>query len=104
MLCVVTISKSLLTKKDPLSASGITSLMSDIKKPADKELESVETIFPLNSAILNDFIVLIPAGADAPGTRTLSTEFSGNDNSQSYLKNKPMTYKYLYTIPTEDFQ
>jgi hypothetical protein len=41
-----------------------------MKPPGANESESVPIIFPLNFTIFNDFIVLIPAGAAAPGTRT----------------------------------
>jgi len=42
-----------------------------MKKPADKGLESVATIFPSKFAIFNDFITFIPAGPEAPGIRTV---------------------------------
>jgi hypothetical protein len=42
-----------------------------MKKPAHSELESVARIFPPKPAILKDLIVFIPAGAAAPGTRTV---------------------------------
>ena len=48
--------------------------MSAIKKPADKGLESVATIFPPKFIILNDFIVFMPAGPEAPGIRTAGGE------------------------------
>jgi hypothetical protein len=51
-------------------ASGRTSLLSAIKKPADKVLESVAMIFPLKFTIFSDFIVFIPAGPEAPGIMT----------------------------------
>ena len=51
------------------SASGITSFTSAIKKPADKELESVATILPSKPAILKALMVLMPAGPADPGTR-----------------------------------
>jgi hypothetical protein len=44
--------------------------MSAIKNPADKGLESVAMIFPPKFIILNDFIVFMPAGPEAPGIRT----------------------------------
>ena len=51
-------------------ASGRTSLLSAMKKPADKVLESVAIIFPLKFTIFSDFIVFIPAGPEAPGMTT----------------------------------
>jgi hypothetical protein len=44
-----------------------------MKKPADKGLESVATIFPSKFTIFNDFITLIPAGPEAPGIRTVDS-------------------------------
>jgi hypothetical protein len=41
-----------------------------MKKPADNDVESVATILPEKLAILKDLMVLIPAGAAAPGTST----------------------------------
>jgi hypothetical protein len=57
-----------------------------MKKPADSELESVARILPLYPPILNDFIVLIPAGAEEPGTRIVFIWCLGNDIDQSKVE------------------
>jgi hypothetical protein len=59
------------TNNDSSLASGITEKKSARKAPAANESESVPITFPLKFAIFNDFMVLIPAGAAAPGTRTV---------------------------------
>jgi hypothetical protein len=53
-----------------VSVSGNTSFTSAIKKPADKDVESVATILPEKLDIFKDLMVLTPAGAEAPGTST----------------------------------
>lgn len=51
-----------------LSTSGNTSCASDIKNPAEIGFESEATILTGYFTIFKDFIVLIPAGAEALGT------------------------------------
>jgi len=51
-----------------------------MKNPAEIGLESDATILPENCAILNDFIVFIPAGPSAPGTRTVVIEIFAKEN------------------------
>jgi hypothetical protein len=41
-----------------------------MKKPGERDVESVATILPVKLAILKDLMVFIPAGAAAPGTNT----------------------------------
>jgi hypothetical protein len=79
ILCfeIICISRS---KKRVLSASGIISLASDIKNPADIGLESEATILPENCAIFSDLMVFIPAGPSAPGTRTVVVEILVKEN------------------------
>ena len=92
------------SRKDALSASGITSLISDIKKPADRELESVATIFPLYPPILKDFIVLIPAGAEEPGTRMVFIWCLGKDTDQSRLNDSYGHYNIsIYAVFTQTY-
>lgn len=55
---------------DSSAASGIIENISAMKAPAANESTSVPIIFPFNFTIFNDFMVLIPAGAAAPGTKT----------------------------------
>ena len=71
-LWILTNSNSLSTNNDSSLASGMVENISAMKPPGANESESVPIIFPLNFTILNDFIVLIPAGAAAPGTMTTS--------------------------------
>jgi hypothetical protein len=52
-----------------LSISGNTSYASDIKKPAEIGFESEATILTGYFTIFRDFMVLIPAGAEALGTK-----------------------------------
>jgi hypothetical protein len=73
ILCFVIISKSRLTY-NLLSSSGNTSFASDIKKPAEIGLVSEAIILTGYFTILRDFIVLIPAGAEAPGTKIVEFE------------------------------
>ena len=57
-----------------LSTSGNTSCASDIKNPAEIGFESEATILAGYFAILKDFMVLIPAGAEALGTNMVECE------------------------------
>ena len=70
-----------------------------MKKPADRDVESVATILPEKLAILKDLMVLIPAGAAAPGTST--TRYSEKlEFNQRYLSSvhRIIIYKYRYIV------
>ena len=73
ILCFVTISRSLVMY-NLLSTSGNTSCASDIKKPAEIGFESEATILTGYFTIFKDFMVLIPAGAEALGTNMVEFE------------------------------
>ena len=74
-----------------LSASGIISLASAMKNPAEIGLGSEATIFPANFDILNDLIVFIPAGPSAPGTRIVFAIFF-----KEY--NRDLTFRQNYSL------
>ena len=62
-------------------------------------MESVATVLPEKLAIFKDLIVLIPAGAAAPGTNT--TRDSGKlEFNQGYLLRvyRVIIYKYRYNL------
>src|SRR5437867_9371656 len=75
ILCFITISKRRSTN-NLLLASGNTSFKSAMKKPAEFGLVSEAIILTGYFTILSDFIVLMPAGAEAPGTKIVELEIS----------------------------
>lgn len=89
MLCfkIIFINRS---KKRESSASGIISLSSDMKNPADIGLESDATIFPAKLANRSDLIVFMPAGPSAPGTKTVNFPFL----SKELIRNLGHTLDY----------
>lgn len=78
---------------DLLSISGNTSYASDIKKPAESRFESEAIILTGYFTILRDFIVLIPAGADALGTKIVEFEAPFKGYYLSELKSNLISYK-----------
>jgi hypothetical protein len=78
---------------DLLSISGNTSYAFDIKKPAEKRFESEAIILTGYFTILRDFIVLIPAGADALGTKIAEFEVPFKRYYLSELKSNLISYK-----------
>ena len=76
-----------------LSISGNTSDASDIKKPAENVFESEATILTGYFTIFKDFIVLIPAGADALGTKIVEFEVPFKRYYLSELKSNLISYK-----------
>lgn len=92
ILCFAIISKSR-GMYNLLSISGNTSYASDIKKPADIGFVSEATILTGYLTIFRDFIVLIPAGADAPGTKMVEFESPFKWYSLSEIKSYLASYK-----------
>src|SRR5918994_3046016 len=79
----------------------MTTCAEAIKKPADNLLESVAMILPPNPAIFNDFIVFIPAGPAAPGTRT-DVIFCLTGLSLSLIRNRIYSL-YIFNNIEDDF-
>lgn len=76
-----------------LSISGNTSCASDIKKPAEIGFESEATILTGYFTIFRDFMVLIPAGAEALGTKMVKVERPFKWYSLSEIKFYLTSYK-----------